>query len=52
MPHLTPFVEGFRNGRIVDAGKAVEQRQPRSGIEPQHRFILRMNHRQVRRQSA
>ena len=40
----------FATAGIVDSGKAVQQRQPRSGIERQHRLVLRMNHRQVRRQ--
>ena len=48
MPHLPPAFECSPQRRVIAAGKAVEQRQSRSRIERQHRFVLRMNYRQVR----
>ncbi len=34
---------------MIDAGEGIQQRQTRSRIERQHRFVLRVDHGQVRR---
>ena len=48
--NVVPRGESLRDRRKIRSGKAVEQRQPRGRIERQHRFVLRVNDGQMRRQ--